>query len=355
MSWLETKDGGVQALKAAALSGDGWSEPVTIARGSDWFVNWADFPSLLVGPNGAMVAHWLARTPGGVYAYDVVLSVSEDGGKTWSEPFSPHDDGTATEHGFVSLFPRDDGFGAVWLDGRNMAEGGHDSHGEGGMTLRAAMLDREGRMLRGDLLDELTCDCCQTGAAVTDAGPMVVYRDRTEGEIRDIYYTLFRDGRWTPGSPLAVDRWKIAACPVNGPAIDARGPDAVVSWFTGTPAPAVRAAFWSDEAETFSEPTDVSRERPLGRVDSALLPDGSAVISWLAATDTDQAEIRYRRIWPDGRQGPVAVLGTTASSRMAGFPQMVTANGVLIFAWTVPGDPSIIRSAVVQTLPGDGG
>lgn len=349
MSWLETVDADTQALRAANLRDGHWSDPVTIAKGSDWFVNWADFPSLLVGPNDSMAAHWLVKRPGGTYAYDIAMSVSLDGGHIWSEPFSPHDDGTATEHGFVSMFATDDGFGAVWLDGRQMAGGSHDAtgHGAGGMTLRAAMLDREGRVRQGDLLDELTCDCCQTGAAATDAGPIVVYRDRTGEEIRDIYFSLFRDGHWMPGRPIAADHWEIAACPVNGPAIDAAGPDAVVGWFTGAPAPTVRVAFWSDEREGFSGAIDVSADRPLGRVDTALLPDGSAVVSWLAATDDDGAEIRYRRIWPDGRQGPVAVLASTEASRMSGFPQMVAAHDLLIFAWTMPGDTPVIRTASV--------
>ncbi len=358
LSWLEAQDGGVQAFKAAVLRDDGWSEPITIASGDDWFINWADFPSLLVGPGGTMAAHWLAKTPGSVYAYDVVLSVSGDGGETWTEPLSPHDDGTATEHGFVSLFPRETGFGALWLDGREMAPGGAaDSghgHGPGGMTLRAALLDTEGRVLRGDLVDDLTCDCCQTGAAVTGAGPLVVYRDRTEGEIRDISFSAFRDGRWTAGRPVAIDGWQITACPVNGPAIDARGPDAVVGWFTGAPRPMIRAAFWSDEEDGFLGVMDVSDDRPLGRVDAVLLADGSAVVSWLAATETDDAEIRFRQVWRDGRQGADTVLARTAASRMSGFPQMTTSGGRLIFAWTVPGDPPVIRSATVPAPGGDG-
>ncbi len=55
-------------------------------------------------PDGLMAAHWLAKKPGGTYAYDVMMSVSPTG-RSWGTPFSPHDDGTPTEHGFVSLFP----------------------------------------------------------------------------------------------------------------------------------------------------------------------------------------------------------------------------------------------------------
>ena len=35
-------------------------------------------------------------------------------------------------------------------------------------------------------LDPKVCDCCQTAAAVTDDGPVVVYRNRSDQELRDI-------------------------------------------------------------------------------------------------------------------------------------------------------------------------
>ena len=58
---------------------------------------------------------------------------------TWSAPFSPHHDGTKTEHGFASLFDTGGGLGLVWLDGRAMKPGtGPDDEGTGDMGLRAA-------------------------------------------------------------------------------------------------------------------------------------------------------------------------------------------------------------------------
>lgn len=55
----------------------------------------------------------------GPYAYDVHISRSNDGDASWSRPLVPHRDGTATEHGFVSLFTTQDAsLAAVWLDGR---------------------------------------------------------------------------------------------------------------------------------------------------------------------------------------------------------------------------------------------
>ena len=360
MSWVTEEAEGVHTLQISALKGGAWTKPLVVAQGTGWFVNWADFPSLLVGPGQFMAAHWLQKRPGGTYAYDVVMSVSRDGGETWSPPFSPHDDGTATEHGFVSLFTSEDGFGAVWLDGRNMAvteeqqESPH-GHGSGGMTLRAARMDREGRVLEETELDDLTCDCCQTGGAVTAAGPLVVYRDRDEQEIRDIYFAMHRNGDWTSGQPVARDGWEIAACPVNGPAISARGAVAVTAWFTGAPTPAVRTAFYSDAEGRFAEPVAVDDGRPLGRVGTALLEDGSAVVSWVAAISEERASIRYRRIRSDGRLGPVQLLAEIPSARSSGFPQVAVGGQGLVFAWTVPGEQPHVRTATVAVPPGPGG
>ena len=104
LSWIE-RSGDLASLKFSERTTSGWSAPRTIASGRDWFVNWADVPSVLRLPSGALVAHWLQKSAPTTYAYDVRLSYSTDDGKTWSPSFLPHHDGTPTEHGFVSMFP----------------------------------------------------------------------------------------------------------------------------------------------------------------------------------------------------------------------------------------------------------
>src|SRR5262249_26990855 len=130
-SWIESS-GQASYLKFSSLSANNqWSAPQTIAQGNNWFVNWADFPSMIALPDGPLAAHWLAKRGAGTYAYNVNFAFSRDGGKTWSKPIVPHRDGSQSEHGFVSLLPAPDGgLGAIWLDGRKKASAGHDTHGE---------------------------------------------------------------------------------------------------------------------------------------------------------------------------------------------------------------------------------
>ena len=82
MSWLE-KDGGGVALRYSVLDGDTWSPVATVASGDDWFVNWADFPSVVAIDEALWAAHWLVKAADGVYEYDVAVSLSTDGGATW--------------------------------------------------------------------------------------------------------------------------------------------------------------------------------------------------------------------------------------------------------------------------------
>src|SRR6185503_5458651 len=120
LSWLEKRGDNLHALKFAVLKQGRWSAPQTVAEGKDWFVNWADFPSLIELKDRTLVAHWLVKSDAQTYAYNVNLSRSDDGGKTWSKPLVPHKDNTPTEHGFVSLLPLSKArAGIVWLDGRN--------------------------------------------------------------------------------------------------------------------------------------------------------------------------------------------------------------------------------------------
>lgn len=57
---------------------------------------------------------------------------------------------------------------------------------ERAMNIRAARISNSEKMFNDTLLDSRTCDYCQTSAAISKNDPVVVYRDRTDDEIRDI-------------------------------------------------------------------------------------------------------------------------------------------------------------------------
>lgn len=350
MSWLEPADtAGRYALRFAVLDpGDPtrWSAPQTIRTGSDFFVNWADFPSIRVLDGGLLATHWLQRTGRGSYAYGVRIAISRDGGKRWSTPIMPHRDSSETEHGFVTLWPERDGLGAAWLDGRKFKKEGHDAHNE--MMLVSTTVRPNGVLGRELRLDERTCDCCQNAAAATADGPVVVYRDRSAGEIRDIYVTRRVHGAWTAGVPVHADNWKIAACPVNGPAIAASSRRVAVAWFTAAnDTPRVKMAFSSNAGASFGSPVVVDDGNPAGRVDVAVLPDGGALVSWIERSGGEAAEVRARRIDASGRRGRAVTIAVGSAARASGFPRMaVTRRGSnVVFAWTAPGRPSAIRVA----------
>ena len=132
----------------------------------------------------------------------------------------------------------------------------------------------------------------------------------------------------------------ITGCPVNGPAIDAAGKQVIVAWYTAANGePRVRVARSTDAAESFGNPIDVHGQRPLGRVDVAILDNGDAAVSWLqtAAGSVDQAEIVVRRVTVDGQLGPTRVVARTSAKRPSGFPKMLKTAGQLLFAWTDTG------------------
>jgi len=344
LSWLQATDDGGFALRHASWRTGTWSAPRTVSTGTDWFINWADFPSVVPLGETAWAAHWLVQSGGSVYAYDVHTAVSSDAGETWSTPATPHDDGTKTEHGFASLFAAADGIRAVWLDGR-MTGGGHDhdGHGPGAMTLRSTILG-DGRRGADEVLDERVCDCCQTDVASTSDGPVVVYRDRSDRELRDISIVRLEANGWSQPAAVHHDGWKIDACPVNGPAVAARGQTVVVAWFTAPDLPRVRVAFSGDGGRTFAPPIEVANGDVTGRVDVVLLDDGRAVVSWLQGNATG-AEIRAQPFIPGGPAGPAVLVAASTVQRASGFPQMVRAGDGLLFAWTDTGDPTRVRTA----------
>lgn len=357
LSWIETGNGSAHALMLAAFDGNAWSVPQEIARGDDWFVNWADTPHLAATADGALWAHWLRQSAKATYAYDVVLSRSADGGNTWSAPIKVNDDGTPTEHGFVSLWPQSrDSLGIAWLDGRNTAgggHGGHEAHG-GAMTLRVASVDAGLEKSAESELDPRTCDCCQTDAAMTSRGPLLVYRDRDGDEIRDIVTARLDDGAWTLPRKVHDDRWKMPACPVNGPAVVARGTQAWVAWYTAAGGmPKVRVALSQDAGDNFLPPVDLdSGPEVQGRVGVAA--DGDAVWTSWSREDANGQSLWLARY--DAGLGKelqrIRVAQLQGRGRATGFAQLVAHEGAAYLVWTdvMDGKPELHGARLTRKI-----
>jgi hypothetical protein len=352
LSWIEKVGEKRYALRFSVRNGSAWSEPLTVSEGDNWFINWADFPSVISTGGQTMAAHWLVKSGTGTYAYDVNISLSKDGGKTWGPAVVPHTDRTQTEHGFVSLFPLADGrLGASWVDGRKLAGMNADEdHGPmpESMSLRYAALGPEGKIADEAILDDRICECCQTSAAVTDEGVITVYRNRSESEVRDIFYVRQEQGKWSEPRPVYADGWEIAACPVNGPSVAADGRRVAVVWYTeALDKPTVKMAFSQDAGKTFGGPIQVDDGPPIGRVDVVMLRDGSAIVSWLAGT-AETGTIKARRVFTDGTLGAVTTIAETNIARSSGFPRMARSGDDVHFAWTEFGRPSRVRTAVAR-------
>ncbi len=363
LSWINSASGRRPAFQFAEFFPDGhWEGPRTVAVGNSMFTNWADTPHIAATADRALWAHWLQKSADAPYAYDIMLVRSLDHGMNWSAPRKPHDDDTQTEHGFVSMWPQGDGsIGIAWLDGRNTADaggrkdgGGHDDHGDSGhddsrgggaMTLRAAVFDANLRASAAAQIDAMTCDCCQTDAAATADGAVLVYRGRTEDEIRDIYTTRFDGKVWSTPARVHADDWKMPACPVNGPSVAARDNDVVVAWYTAAgDTPTVKLARSVDGGATFATPVAVDTGvATQGRVTVAvdaqqvwllwMREEAGAQSLWLARYTPDLSKQLQRTKLAD-LQG---------KGRATGFPKLLLIGAAAHVVWTdvVDGVPEL--------------
>jgi hypothetical protein len=348
VSWVETvavENAPARAtLKFAERAGAGWSAPRSVASGSDWFVNSADVPSVVRLDDHTIVAHWLQNTDVHREAYDIRMSWSKDNGATWTAPASPHHDGTTTQHGFATLFPtRDNGLGVIWLDGRATVDPENDN-----MSVRSATFDNGGHQLSESLVDDRVCDCCPTAVAVTDEGPVAVYRDRSAAEIRDIATSRLVNGTWTPAALVHGDNWHIEACPVNGPAASADGRNVAVAWMTATGDEGhAFAAFSQDAGATFGAPIRLDDVGSLGRVGIALVSPSSAYATWIEFSD-GKGQLRARLVDRSGVRGVSQVVTGTAD-RASGYPRIAQSGRELLFAWTeTVSDQPRVRTAAAR-------
>ncbi|MAI66799.1 MAG: hypothetical protein CMJ26_02845 [Phycisphaerae bacterium] len=325
MTWIEPVDAerNITALKCAKFDGErqAWGDAHLVVQGNNFFANWADFPELGIAKDGTLFVTWPQQSGPGTYAYDIAVARSDDDGVTWSLMGTLNDDRVLGEHGFVSLVPEGENcVRAFWLDGRAMSGDGHMGEGGGDMQLRTAIIND--KVQKSELLDDRVCECCGTDAVLVDGKPVVVYRDRSEDEVRDIVIT----GPAKIARVIHADNWNIAGCPVNGPSVDANDSTIAIAWYT---APESKTAIYVAFSET---PIKISNSI-LGRVDVAVIAKDTAAVTWLEPNG-ETASVMLATIHADGTIENKKEVAQVSASRSSGFPRIAKVSGGILLAWT---------------------
>ena len=240
------------------------------------------------------------------------------------------------------------GLGLVWLDGRAQKAAASDPNA-GTMGLYATQFDANWKQGPETLVNGRVCECCQTSVAATSTGLLTAFRDRSAAEVRDIAVARLENGTWSGAQVVHPDNWMIEACPVNGPAVSARGNQVAIAWFTAAgDTPRAFAAFSQDGGQTWSAPVRVDEASTEGKVDIELLADGSAAVSWVEFAN-EQSSLQVRRVEATGaRSAPVKI----STGFVRGYPRMVQWGGSLYFAWSEPGAVGETFQMAVGRLPG---
>lgn len=330
--------------------------------------NWADFATLVVGTDGALTAQWFQKSAPDAGGYDGWFSRSEDAGVTWRKP-------ARLGHEFVALAPLSQGRTlAVWLESTRTSAPHSAPHPKRdpnaprpakdpnayyapSMKLLARLLSPAGTSLGDWTVDPDVCTCCQNTVAILPGDRVFVgYRGHTPTEIRDNLHTTFdlATASWSKPATLRDDGWKVAACPVNGPAADSLDSILSVSWFTAAEGVArVFARTSVDAGATFTTPVQIDLGRPIGRLETVVLPDRSAVVLWLEMkTEANAAGLYARRLFPNGTLSAPQLLTTTSQARTSGFPRAaLRPDGTVLVAYTQTGEVPQVRALTFDPAP----
>tara|TARA_B100000886_G_scaffold321343_1_gene263464 strand:+ start:38 stop:1237 length:1200 start_codon:yes stop_codon:yes gene_type:complete len=334
LSWISSGDHEKASLNFSQFKDGKWINPHSIATGSDWFINWADFPTHAINGN-LILSSYLKKSTSGQYNYDIILNLQKLNGEKIKENFILHNDGTKSEHGFVSIASNSNkGFYVSWLDGRNTIEKGIESQHKP-MTIRFAEVTKDGDVINETELDSATCDCCQTSITATNRGPIVVYRDRSKKEVRDIYITRKINGIWEAPAPVHNDGWIINGCPVNGPKVASNLNNLAVSWFTvSNGRPIVNLSFSKSNGKYFDTPLKINDLDAIGRVDIVFLNEKEVLVSYIEGDDNGTF-LRIKKVSIDGKVSAPITISEIDGGRNTGVPQLEKFNDEIFIVWTV--------------------
>jgi hypothetical protein len=370
--WSATAPGGSSDVYAAVSrdSGQGFGAPMRVnsvdgaAR-----VNGEQPPRVTLldraGADPAIVVVWTAR---GEHGTTLLESRSDDGGVSFTPQSVVAGTDAVGNRGWEAIATTSSGaVAAIWLDHREMAAeassgGAHHHHVEadaGGSapdsSIRAQMSKLYFGVLNGTAPQVVTggvCYCCKTTlATAADGSIFAAWRHVYPGNIRDIAFTMSRDGGRTFATPLRIsdDGWILNGCPENGPsiAVDVGG-RVHVAWPTliqPTGGEPTLALFYSmsPDGRTFTPRQPLPTEGTPRHVQIAVSAAGEIVAAW------DEGSGGLRRL--AFARGTPSTSGTVRFTRSADgadiaatYPVVAYTDNAMLAAWTSGGtEDSVIR------------
>ena len=86
LTWISSDEDMNASLNFRQFKNEVWTNPISLATGSDWFINWADFPTHAISGD-QVLTNYLKKSASGTYTYDVFLSLHKLSGEKVKEDF----------------------------------------------------------------------------------------------------------------------------------------------------------------------------------------------------------------------------------------------------------------------------
>ncbi len=182
-------------------------------------------PKLAFGPAGQLVLSY-TRPLAKPYTGEIRMLRSEDGGRSFSAPFTVHQDRQVITHRFESIrFDERGDLYTFWIDKRDgeraWAAAGGDLSAYDGAAVYYNVSTDGGRTFGADTkLADHSCECCRIAVvAEPGQGVAVLWRHVFPGSVRD--HAFARVGTELPSVVVraSADGWVVKACPHHGPGL----------------------------------------------------------------------------------------------------------------------------------------